>query len=101
MDKEGTEKEGKQCDCKDCDCKNCDCKNCDCKNCDCKGWRHHHHHRYHGGGGGGGLYFFGFIGALFYFLQHAVTFKDYLWGILQSIAWPAYAVFKLLTILKI
>jgi hypothetical protein len=96
MDKEETEKEGKQCDCKD-----CGCKNCDCRNCDCKGWRHHHHHYHGGGGGGGALYGFGFIGALFYFLQHAVTANDYLWGILKAIVWPALAVFKLLTIWKI
>ena len=81
MDKEETEKEKKNCDCKDCDC-------------------HHHHHHYHGEGGGA-LYFFGFFGALFYFLQHAVTANDYLWGILKAIVWPALAVFKLLTIWKI
>jgi hypothetical protein len=77
-------------------------KNCDYKNCDCNDWHHHHHHHFHhGGGGGGALYGFGFIGALFYFLQHAVTLQDYLWGILKSIVWPALAVFKLLTIWKI
>ncbi|MGA2910660.1 MAG: hypothetical protein ABSE04_02545 [Candidatus Microgenomates bacterium] len=88
MNKDETEKENKHCDCKDCDCD-------DCKD------RHHHHHYHGGGGGGGALYGFGFIGALFYFLQHAVTFKDYLWGILRAIVWPAFTVFKLLTIWKI
>jgi len=72
------------------------------KHCECEGMWHHHHHHHHGGhGGGGALYGFGFIGALFYFLQHAVTVSDYLWGILKAIVWPALAVFKLLTIWKI
>jgi len=84
MDKEETEK---------------DKKSCDCKNCNCKDWHHHH---YHGGhGGGGAVYGLGVIGALFYFLQHAVTVSDYLWGILRAFFWPAFAVFKLLTIWKI
>jgi hypothetical protein len=88
MDKEVTEKEKKNCDCEDCE--------------DWKHWHHHHHHHYRGGGGGGGaLYGFGFIGALFYFLQHAVTASDVLWGIGKAIVWPALAVFKLLTIWKI
>ena len=85
MDKEETEKDKKNCDCED-----------------CRNWRHHHFHRhYHGGRGGGTLYFFGFFGALFYFLQHAVTASDFLWGVLKAIVWPALAVFKLLTIWKI
>jgi hypothetical protein len=69
------------------------------KDC-CKGMHcHHHHHR--GGGAGGGLYFFGLLGAAFYFLQHAVTSSDYVWGILKAIVWPALLIFKVFTMLKI
>jgi hypothetical protein len=85
MDKEETEKENKHCEC--------------CED-DWRHWRHHHHY-WHRGHSGGALYTLGFFGALFYFLQHAVTASDFLWGILKAIVWPALAVFKLLTIWKI
>lgn len=65
-------------------------------------WNHKWHHRGHGGGGNsGGIYCFGLIGALFFFLQHAVTFNDYIWGIGKAIFWPALVVFKALTLLNI
>ena len=97
MDKDEKEKEHKACDC------NCeDCEDCHNKK-DWKDWWHeHHHHYYHRRhGGGGALYGMGLLGAGYYFLQHAVTFNDYLWGILKAIVWPALAVFKLFTIWKI
>ena len=90
MDKDEKEKEVKQ----------CDCKNCDCKDCDCKEMWHHHHHHHGGHGGGGALYGIGLFGAGFYFLQHAVTTSDYIWGISKAIAWPALVVFKLFTLWK-
>lgn len=45
---------------------------------------------------GGALYFVGFIGALVYNLQAAVGFGAVITGILKSIVWPAYIVYKLL-----
>lgn len=73
------------------------------KDCNCEdggNWKHKWHHRGHGGRSGGGhMYGLGFVGALFYFLQHAVTFNDYIWGIGKSIFWPALVVFKALTLL--
>lgn len=65
-------------------------------------WHHHHHcHCHRRGGAGGGLYFFGFLGAAFYFLQHAITSSDYVWGILKAIVWPALLIFKVFTMLRI
>ena len=46
--------------------------------------------------GGGALYFVGFIGALVYNLQAAVGFMAVITGILKSLVWPAYIVYKLL-----
>lgn len=57
--------------------------------------------KYHGGGGAGGaIYFFGFVGALVYFLQRSPTFMDGVVGVLKSIGWPALLVFKALEFLK-
>lgn len=85
MDKDSKEKEVKH-----------EC--CDCS--DWKAWHHHHHHR-GGAGGGGAIYGLGLFGAGFYFLQHAATFSDVVWGILKALVWPAFAVFKLFTLWKI
>lgn len=49
-----------------------------------------------GGGSGGALYFVGFIGALVYNTQAAVGFGAVVVGILKSMVWPAYVVYKLL-----
>ena len=48
------------------------------------------------GGGSGALYFVGFIGALVYNMQAAVGFSAVITGILKSLVWPAYIVYKLL-----
>lgn len=61
----------------------------------------HNHGQRGGGGSNGGVYCFGLIGALFFFLQNAVTFNDYIWGIGKAIFWPALVVFKALTLLGI
>jgi hypothetical protein len=75
------------------------------KDCNCEehgNWKHKWHSRgHHGGGGSAGFFGFAFIGALFYFLQNAVTFNDYIWGIGKAIFWPALLVFKTLTLLAI
>lgn len=47
-------------------------------------------------GAGGALYFVGFVGALIYWMQAAVGFGAVVTGLLKSIIWPAYVVYKLL-----
>lgn len=47
-------------------------------------------------GTAGALYFVGFVGALVYWMQAAVGFGAVITGILKSIVWPAYIVYKLL-----
>ena len=59
-----------------------------------KNWKHGHH-----GGGGGAFYVLGLIGALIYYLQHTSTFTDGLIGILKAIAWPAFLIHKIFTLL--
>lgn len=53
------------------------------------------------GDGGGAVYGLGVVGALFYFLQQAQNATDVLWGIIQSILWPAFVVYKLLAFLNL
>lgn len=46
---------------------------------------------------GSGAYFLGFVGALIYFFQNAVTFSDFFYGFIKAIFWPAclvYHIFK-------
>ena len=52
-------------------------------------------------GATGGAYGLGFIGAVVYYLQHAVTFGAVVLGILKSIVWPAFLVYHLFLYLKI
>lgn len=47
-------------------------------------------------GGNGAIYFFGFVGALIYFMQAADGFGAVITGFLKSLVWPAYVVYKLL-----
>lgn len=47
-------------------------------------------------GTAGALYFVGFIGALIYWMQAVTDFGSVLIGILKSLVWPAYIVYKLL-----
>ncbi len=47
------------------------------------------------------IYGLGIIGSLFYFLQGAVTFTAVVVGIFKSIFWPAFVIFKVLTLLNI
>jgi hypothetical protein len=51
-------------------------------------------------GGSGAIYGLSVIGALFYFLQHAVTFVAVILGIGKAFFWPAILMFKLLTYLQ-
>ncbi len=52
------------------------------------------------GGAGGLVYGLGFIGALVYYIQHAVTFWLGVWGILKALVWPALLIYEALKFLK-
>ncbi len=52
------------------------------------------------GAGGGAVYGLGLIGALVYFISTATSFWDGVWGVLQSIVWPAFLVYGLLQHVK-
>jgi len=54
-----------------------------------------------GGAVGGAVYGLGFIGALVYFIQSATSFWDGVWGVVQSIVWPAFLVWGVFDFLKI
>ena len=60
-----------------------------------------HHHSHCNCHQGSALYGLGLFGALFYFLQDAVTFTAVIIGIFKSIFWPAFVVFRVLTLLHI
>jgi len=47
-------------------------------------------------GGCGSIYFFGFIGAAFYYIQQSHTFWEGVVGVLKAIVWPAFLTYKLL-----
>jgi hypothetical protein len=55
---------------------------------------------YAGGAGGGAVYGLGLIGALVYFIQTATSFWDGVYGVFQSLVWPAFLVWGLLDSLK-
>jgi hypothetical protein len=46
------------------------------------------------------VYGLGFVGAIVYYVQHAVTFGAGLLGVLKAIVWRAMLVYKLLELLK-
>ena len=48
------------------------------------------------GAGGGAVYGLGLVGALVYYLQSATSFWDGVYGVFQSLVWPAYLVYGLL-----
>lgn len=52
-------------------------------------------------GGGGAVYGLGFLGALVYFIIHAQTLGQGLFGVLKAIIWPALLVFNLFGFLKL
>lgn len=47
-------------------------------------------------GTSGSLYFVGFVGSLIYWWQAATNFGAGITGLLKSMVWPAYVVYKLL-----
>jgi hypothetical protein len=46
------------------------------------------------------IYGLGFLGAAFYFIQHAPTFWDGVLGVIKAIFWPGVLVYKVLELLK-
>jgi hypothetical protein len=54
-----------------------------------------------GGSNPGPVYFFGFIGAVIYFIQQASTFWGGVLGVLEAIVWPAILVYHLLQFLRL
>ena len=44
---------------------------------------------------GGGIYFFGFIGAVIYYIQNSTSFGNGVIGILKAIVWPVILIYKL------
>ncbi len=48
----------------------------------------------------GGVYGLGFIGALVYYIQHAVNFWMGCLGVIKSLVWPAILVYKLLAFVR-
>lgn len=53
-----------------------------------------------GSGAAGAVYFFGFLGAAIYYIQHAATFWLGVLGFLKAIVWPVFLIYKLLEFLK-
>jgi hypothetical protein len=47
-----------------------------------------------------GAYGLGFVGAVVYYIQHALTFGAGVVGVLKALVWPAFLVYKLLEFLK-
>ena len=45
------------------------------------------------------VYGLGLIGALIYFIQHAIGFWGVILGILKALVWPAFLVYELLKFL--
>lgn len=52
------------------------------------------------GGTPGAVYGLGFIGAAVYYIQHAATFGAGVLGLLKAIVWPAFLIYRVLTLLK-
>ena len=48
----------------------------------------------------GGIYGLAFIGAAIYFIQHATTFWEGVFGFVRALFWPATLMYKLLDFLK-
>ncbi len=66
----------------------------------CGGNKKHTYHHYNHGSSDA-IYGLGIIGSLFYFLQGATTFTAVIIGIGKAIFWPAFLIFRVLTILHL
>lgn len=64
-----------------------------------KNWKEFHKYKKatsNNSGSTGALYFVGFLGSIVYWMQAAVGFGAVVTGLLKSMVWPAYIVYKLL-----
>jgi hypothetical protein len=52
------------------------------------------------GGVSSGIYGMAFIGALVYYISHALTFWAGVLGFIKAIFWPAFLIYNLLEFLK-
>lgn len=50
---------------------------------------------------GGIVYCLGFIGSAYYYVQHATSFWNGVYGILKALVWPAILVYKALELLNL
>lgn len=55
--------------------------------------------QYYTHGGGNAVYFFGFIGAMVYYIQQASGFWEVILGILKALVWPVFVIYELLVFL--
>lgn len=53
------------------------------------------------GNQGSVLYGMGFIGALVYFISHALSFWGGVLGVIKAVFWPAFVIYKVLELLKL
>lgn len=51
-------------------------------------------------GAAGAVYGLGLIGAVIYYIQHAASFLDGLFGFLKALVWPAILAYKALELLQ-
>jgi hypothetical protein len=57
--------------------------------------------KYRGAGAGcGAVYGLGFIGAVVYYIQNSPTFMDGVIGVLKAMVWPAFLIYRVLSLLK-
>ncbi|HTP78924.1 MAG TPA: hypothetical protein VMM57_00820 [Bacteroidota bacterium] len=49
----------------------------------------------------GTIYGASFLGAAIYFIQHATSFWEGIWGFIRALFWPAVLMYKLLEYLKL
>ncbi|MEW6040240.1 MAG: hypothetical protein AB1633_01840 [Elusimicrobiota bacterium] len=52
------------------------------------------------GGTSGAIYGLGFIGTVYYYIQHAAGFWALVWGVIKAIFWPAVLLHKVFELLK-
>jgi hypothetical protein len=60
--------------------------------CKCKG---------HHGDSSEAIYCLGLMGAAIYYLQHAKSFMEGVFGIIKAVGWPAVVLYKVLELLKL
>lgn len=51
-------------------------------------------------GTSGSIYGLAFLGAAFYYIQHATSFGNGAWGVVKAIFWPAVLLHKVYTLLN-